>query len=40
MPPDFNARVVGAIHFNQIGELLLAAPESSAKLFASHANDF
>lgn len=36
-PPDFNARVVGTIHFNQIGELLLAAPESSAELFASHA---
>ena len=32
-----NARVVGTIHFNQIGELLLTAPESSAELFASHA---
>ena len=37
MPSDFNARVVGTIHLNQIGELLLAAPESSAELFASHA---
>lgn len=34
-PPDFNARVVGTIHLNQIGELLLAAPESSAEFFTS-----
>ena len=37
---DFNARVVGTIHLNQIGELLLAVPESSAELFASHAEWF
>lgn len=38
--PDFYRGIVRTIHFNQIGELLLTAPESSAELFASHAEWF
>ena len=34
---DVYKRQVGTIHFNQIGKLLLAAPESSAELFTSQA---